>query len=143
MDDETLTAHDILVYATIARYADNHTGVAYPSRTTIAKAARCDIKTVDNAVRKLVNAGCLEKHKRQAETGEANLYIVHEQTVHTSRGRGNNGAPPGEITVRGGGNQTVRELDLIELEDVEPSDWRPMPDDIRAMLGKTDTTDTA
>ena len=143
LDDETLTAHDILVYATIARYADNHTGVAYPSRATIAKAARCDIKTVDSAVRKLVLAGCLEKHKRSSDTGEANLYIVHEQTIHTSRGRGTNGAPLGEQTVRGVGKQTVRELDLIELEAPDLSDWTPMPADIRAMLERPTDGDAA
>jgi len=138
-----LTAHDILVYCTIARYADNHTGVAYPSRATIAKAARCDIKTVDSAVRKLVLAGCLEKHKRSSDTGEANLYIVHVQTIHTSRGRVTNGAPPGEQTVRGGGKQTVRELDSIELEVADTSEWTPMPDDIRAMLESPNTGDRA
>jgi len=143
LDDESLTAHDILVYATIARYADNHTGVAYPSRATIAKAARCDIKTVDSAVRKLVLAGCLEKHKRSSDTGEANLYIVHEQTIHTSRGRGTNGAPPGEQTVRGGGKQTVRELDLLITRSADPSEWTAMPADIRAMLERPTDGDAA
>jgi hypothetical protein len=142
LDDETLTAHDVLVYATIARYADNHTGVAYPSRATIAKAARCDIKTVDSAVRKLVLSGCLEKHKRTTDTGEANVYIVHEQTAQGSRGRGTNGAGVGEQTVRGGGKQTVRELDPIELEAADPSEWTGMPDEIREMLKFRDTGGT-
>ena len=143
LDDETLTAHDVLVYATIARYADNHTGVAYPSRATIAKAARCDIKTVDSAVRKLVISGCLEKHKRTTDTGESNVYIVHELTAQSARGRGNNGAGVGEQTVRGGGKQTVRELDSIELEVADTSEWTPMPDDIRAMLESPKTGDRA
>ena len=141
LDDDTLTAHDVLVYATIARYADNHTGVAYPSRATIAQAARCDIKTVDAAVRRLVNSGCLEKHKRTTDTGESNLYIVHEVTVHATRGRGTNGAGVGEQTVRGGGKQTVRELDPIELEETDPSQWTPMPQELRAMLDTPPTGD--
>jgi hypothetical protein len=143
LDDDTLTAHDVLVYATIARYADNHTGVAYPSRTTIAKAARCDIKTVDAAVRRLVNAGVLEKHKRRHQDGESNVYIVHEVTVHASRGRGTNGAGVGEQTVRPLGKQTVRELDPIELEEADPSEWTPMPDNIRAMLEPPTSGDAA
>jgi len=134
LDDDSLTAHDILVYATIARYADNNTGVAYPSRATIAQAARCDVKTVDAAVKRLVNSGCLEKHKRRTETGEANLYIVHEVTVHAKRRGETNGAGVGKQTVRGGGKQTVRELDSIELDNADPSEWTPMPDDIRALL---------
>jgi len=143
LDDDTLTAHDVLVYATIARYADNHTGVAYPSRTTIAKAARCDIKTVDAAVRRLVNAGVLEKHKRRHQDGESNVYIVHEVTVHAARGRGTNGAGVGEQTVRPLGKQTVRELDPIELEEADPSEWTPMPDNIRAMLEPPTSGDAA
>jgi hypothetical protein len=141
LDDETLTAHDVLVYATIARYADNHTGVAYPSRATIAKASRCDIKTVDSAVRKLVLSGCLEKHKRTTDTGEANLYVVHEQTAQGPRTRGTNGAGVGEQTVRGGGKQTVRELDLIQLEEANPSEWTPMPDELRALITSADNGD--
>ena len=143
LDDTTLTAHDILVYATIARYADNQTGVAYPSRATIAEQARCDIKTVDAAVRRLVLSGCLEKHKRRTEAGEANLYIVHEITARPAGGRGTNGAGVGEQTVRGGGKQTVRELDPIELEPADTSEWTPMPDNIRAMLTKPEPPEAA
>jgi len=142
LDDTSLTAHDVLVYATIARYADNNTGVAYPSRSTIATAARCDIKTVDAAVGRLVRSGCLEKHKRTTKTGEANLYVVHEITARTMGGRGTNGAGVGEQTVRGGGKQTVRELDPIQL-DSDPSEWTPMPDTIHAMLHAPDNGGTA
>jgi hypothetical protein len=143
LDDESLTAHDVLVYATIARYADNHTGVAYPSRGTIAKAARCDIKTVDSAVRKLVASGCLEKHKRTSETGEANLYIVHEQTAHTSRGRGTNGAPPRGTNGARGGETNGAGTRLIQLEVADTSEWTPMPDDVRAMLTRPEPPEAA
>jgi hypothetical protein len=149
LDDETLTAHDVLVYATIARYADVTTGVAWPSRATVAQQARCDIKTVDRCVVRLVAAGFLEKHKRRSEVGESNVYVVHEivaqqQTLNPrSRGRGTNGAGVGTQTVRGGGTQTVRELELLELDKSEPSEWTPMPDSIRAMLQPPDTGDAA
>jgi hypothetical protein len=149
LDDETLTAHDVLVYATIARYADVTTGVAWPSRATVAQQARCDIKTVDRCVVRLVAAGFLEKHKRRSEVGESNVYVVHEivaqqQTLNPrSRGRGTNGAGVGTQTVRGVGTQTVRELELLELDKSEPSEWTPMPDAIRAMLQPPDTGDAA
>jgi hypothetical protein len=149
LDDGTLTAHDVLVYATIARYADVTTGVAWPSRATVAQQARCDIKTVDRCVVRLVAAGFLEKHKRRSEVGESNVYVVHEivaqqQTLNPrSRGRGTNGAGVGTQTVRGGGTQTVRELELLELDKSEPSEWTPMPDSIRAMLQPPDTGDAA
>ena len=149
LDDETLTAHDVLVYATIARYADVNTGVAWPSRATVAQNARCDIKTVDRCVQRLVTAGFLEKHKRKNELGESNVYVVHEIVAHQqtlkprSRGRGTNGAGVGTQTVRPLATQTVRELELLELEEANPSDWTPMPDDIRAMLTPPDTGDAA
>jgi len=140
LDDESLTAHDVLVYATIARYADSNTGVAWPSRQTVAEAARCDIKTVDRCVARLVAAGFLEKHKRKNELGESNVYVVHEivarqETLNVkSRGRGTNGAGG-----RGTNGATPRDTNgagtrTIELEETDPSEWTPMPDDIRAML---------
>ena len=36
LEHRSLTATDVLVYATIARFADNATGEAWPSRQTIA-----------------------------------------------------------------------------------------------------------
>jgi hypothetical protein len=149
LDDESLTAHDVLVYATIARYADVTTGVAWPSRATVAQNARCDIKTVDRCVARLVAAGFLEKHKRKNELGESNVYVVHEivaqqQTLNNrSRGRDSNGATRGTQTVRRVGTQTVRELELLELDKSDPSEWTPMPDDIRAMLNTPHNGDAA
>ena len=149
LDDESLTAHDLLVYATIARYADVTTGVAWPSRATVAQNARCDIKTVDRCVTRLVAAGFLEKHKRKHELGESNVYVVHEivnrqETLKPrSRGRGTNGAGVGTQTVRPLGTQTVRELEPIQLEEADPSEWTPMPDSIREMLQPPDHGDAA
>jgi DNA-binding transcriptional MocR family regulator len=149
LDNELLSAHDILVYATIARYADGTTGVAWPSRKTVAEQARCDIKTVDRSIGRLVASGFLEKHKRKHELGESNVYIVHEIVAQQetlkprSRGRDSNGARVGTQTVRPLGTQTVRELEPIQLDKAEPSDWTPMPDDIRAMLTAPDTGDEA
>jgi hypothetical protein len=149
LDDDTLTAHDVLVYATIARYADVTTGVAWPSRATVAQNARCDIKTVDRCVTRLVAAGFLEKHKRRNELGESNVYVVHEIVARQdtlkprSRGRGTNGAGVGTQTVRPLGTQTVRELELLELDKREPSEWSPMPDELRAMLERPRPGDAA
>ena len=133
LEDEALTAHDVLVYATIAKWADNDTGVAYPSRQSIAQAARCDIKTVDRSVTRLVAAGYLEKHKRKHENGESNLYVIHEITARQERlrGRDSNGAtPPRGRDLNGAGTRP------IQLEETKPSEWTPMPDNVRAMLPK-------
>jgi hypothetical protein len=140
LDDENLTAHDVLVYATIARYADVNTGVAWPSRKTVADQARCDIKTVDRSVTRLVDAGFLEKHKRRSEAGESNIYVVHEIVAHQqtlksrSRGRDTNGAGVGTQTVRPLATQTVRELEPIQLDTADPSEWTLPPPELKAML---------
>jgi hypothetical protein len=124
-----------------------NTGVAWPSRSTVAQNARCDIKTVDRSVSRLVTAGFLEKHKRTTAKGdESNVYVVHEIVARQEqletpprkrRGGDSNGARGGTQTVRGGGTQTVRELEPIQLEETHPSEWAPMPDTIRAMLENT------
>jgi predicted transcriptional regulator len=152
LDDDTLTAHDVLVYSTIARYADVTTGVAWPSRATVAQNARCDIKTVDRSVIRLVSAGFLEKHKRSTEKGdESNVYVVHEIVARQeqlepkakrTRGGDFRGAGGGTQTVRGGGTQTVRELEPIQLEEADPSEWTPMPDHLRALLDRDRPSET-
>lgn len=52
------------VYAILARYADNETMQAFPSRSTIAERARCGVKSVDRAVDELVKIGAIQKEKR-------------------------------------------------------------------------------
>ncbi len=135
LDDDSLTAHDVLVYATIARYADVTTGIAWPSRATVAQNARCDIKTVDRCVTRLVTAGFLEKHKRKTEKGDdSNVYVVHEIVARQEQLEARPRRRGGDSRGAGGGTQTVRELEPIQLEEADPSEWTPMPDDIRAML---------
>jgi len=140
LEDESLTAHDVMVYATIARYADVTSGEAWPSRSTVAQQARCDIKTVDRAVTRLVAAGFLEKHKRKNQEGETNLYVVHEvvarqETLEKRKaGRDSNGARVGTQTVRPLATQTVRELEPLELEEADPSEWTEPPADLLASL---------
>ena len=160
LDDENLTAHDVLVYATISRYADSATGVAWPSRSTVAEQARCDIKTVDRSVQRLVAAGFLEKHKRRTDKGdEANVYVIHEivarqeQLEPAKGGRDFRGTGGGDLNGARGGTQTVRELEPIELDKAQQpldytsapdtSEWTPMPDHIRAMLKPPPNGETA
>ena len=149
LDDESLTAHDVLVYATIARYADVNSGEAWPSRHTVAQQARCDIKTVDRAVTRLVAAGFLEKHKRKNELGESNIYVVHEIVARQetlkpkSRGRDTNGAGGRDTNGATPGGTNGAGTRTIELEKTDPSDWTPMPEGIRAMLASPEPGEAA
>ena len=80
LEHRSLTATDVLVYATIARFADSQTGEAYPSRATISGLARCSVSTIDRSISTLVKLGFLSKQSRRTKAGDpdSNLYLVHE-----------------------------------------------------------------
>jgi predicted transcriptional regulator len=52
------------LYAVLARYADNNTHKAFPSRETLATRLRCSKASVDRAVMELVDAHAIEKKHR-------------------------------------------------------------------------------
>jgi len=52
------------LYAVLARYADNNTHKAFPSRETLATRLRCSKASVDRAVMELVDAKAIEKKHR-------------------------------------------------------------------------------
>ena len=67
----------VRVYAIIARYADNQTLTAWPSRATIAERAKCTVKSVDRAVAELIQLGALGKELRNDHEGQkSSLYTL-------------------------------------------------------------------
>ena len=82
----------IRLYAILARYADNETHKAYPSRATLANRLNCSLASVDRAATELVTHGAMSKRLR------ANSSIVY--TLHTV-------APQGVITQDEGGSSPV------------------------------------
>jgi len=143
VDHPDIEALDVAVYVAIKRHADHH-GQAHPSRQTIARLAKCSVKTVDRAVERLVDINALEKHARRNKAGDAisNLYIIHE----APSGGGVSQSLGGVSQSPGVASERRTELDPVELEGDDPpdtSEWTPMPDDIRAMLAPPETTDAA
>jgi hypothetical protein len=150
LEHRSLTATDVLVYATIARFADNRTGEAYPSRATIAGLARSSVDTVDRSIRILEQAGFLTKERRKGPKGEpaSNLYVVHEiaeaaveggSRTHAARG-GRADAASGSRT--DAARTTPTELDTGETP-IQASEWTLPPADVTAMmveLGLKETT---
>ncbi len=65
----------IRLYAILARYADNETHKAYPSRATLADRLNCSLASVDRASTELVRHGAMSKQLR------ANSSIIY--TLHT------------------------------------------------------------
>lgn len=75
--DADLSDRAIRIYSLIARYADNDTLQAFPSRDTLARRARCHVKSVDRAIKELVEAGALDKkHRKHDDAHYSNLYTV-------------------------------------------------------------------
>lgn len=128
-----LSATDVLVYCTIARFADNETGQAYPSRSTIAIYARCSESTVDRSVKALIDAGFLTKQARRTKAGDpdSNLYVIHEiaeQGVASPvKGGGVTGDDWGGVM----GDDLTRPN---QLEGRTPSEWTEPPDDVKAKM---------
>ena len=83
----------IRLYAILARYADNQTQKAYPSRATLADRLNCTLASVDRAATELVTFGAMSKRLRP------NSSIVY--TLHTT-------APEGLITPDKGGSSPVK-----------------------------------
>jgi hypothetical protein len=83
----------IRLYAILARYADNETHKAFPSRATLAERLNCSLASVDRAATELVTHGAMSKRLR------ANSSIVY--TLHTT-------APEGVVTSDEGGSSPVR-----------------------------------
>jgi predicted transcriptional regulator len=62
--DRGLSSTALKLYIVLARFADWDTGIAFPARDTLAERMDCSEKTVDRAVKELVEAQCIEKEFR-------------------------------------------------------------------------------
>ena len=62
--DRGLSSTALKLYIVMARFADWNTGMAFPSRETLAKRMKCSVKTVDRAVIEIVAAECVSKISR-------------------------------------------------------------------------------
>jgi hypothetical protein len=76
--DSVLSDKAIRLYVVLARFADNRTHEAFPSRETLAKRMRCSARSVDRAAQELLNVGAITKKQRH------NSSLVY--TLRVSRG---------------------------------------------------------
>lgn len=139
LEHPSLSGTDVLVYCTIARFADNGSGEAYPSRATVATYARCSVDTVDRSIKSLEAAGLLTVEKRRSDRGGSatNLYTVHEIAEQAGGGR-THAATPSRTRAAPPSRTHAARTRTIELEpsrDVhDPSEWTLPPDDVRARI---------
>ena len=74
-----VSAQAIRLYCVLRKYADNETLDAYPSRQTLANKMQVDsTKTVDRAIKELLDIGALTVSRRLKDNGEfdSNLYTL-------------------------------------------------------------------
>ncbi len=61
---DKISDRGVRLYGILRRKADNATGVAWPSRSTLADLLRCSKESVDRAVKELVSAGAVTTERR-------------------------------------------------------------------------------
>jgi hypothetical protein len=90
--DGDISDRAVRLYAILARYADNETMEAFPSRETLAARGRCHVKSVDRAMQELIDIGAVVKSHRKAGNG-------FQSNVYTLRRVGTTQSPPRDTTV--------------------------------------------
>jgi len=124
----------IRLYSILARYADNETLQAFPSRETLAKRAHCHIKSVDRAIQELIDIGAvLKSHRRNGDSYQSNLYTLKRvgTAVSPGRDRSDQGVGTGESPGRDTSVHLTRTTELEPENDSKnkaksvPADWKP------------------
>lgn len=118
----------IRLYSVLARYADNQTHQAFPSRETLAGHMHCSAKSVDRATEELIKIGAITKRQRH------NSSLVY--TLRVSQGGGHQ-SPGGWTPLSRGVDKDVELTRTTELEPKNyidkkaksvPPDWKPTPE---------------
>jgi hypothetical protein len=112
--DLDISDRAIRLYAVLARYADNDTHKAYPSRETLAQRLRCSKASVDRAAQELVDCHAMTKKQRH------NSSIVYTLQVSSPMTRG-------VLTHDEGGSSPVQRGvltsdDLTRTTELEPKE---------------------
>ena len=80
VDDESIDLKpvDIAVYSVLCMYADNDDYTSYPSVETIAKKARCSMRTVHRSLDTLKEVGYIDIINRKDKRGfkTSNQYVL-------------------------------------------------------------------
>lgn len=126
------------LYAVLARYADNNTHKAFPSRETLAKRLRCSKASVDRAVMELVDARAIEKKHRAYNSVLYTVLVDGPEGVITHEDKVLSPVSTDVIT----GDEVTRTTQLEPDNYIDtntkrrqgvPEDWQPS-DKVRADL---------
>jgi hypothetical protein len=123
--DADISDRAIRVYSILARYADNDTLQAFPSRETLAKRCRCHWRSIDRAVDELVTVGAIVKtHRKNGDAYQSNLYTLRRVMPRVSPGTDT--TVTGVLTPQSVGTDTGGNLTITT--ELEPSNIEPLND---------------
>jgi hypothetical protein len=119
--DADISDRAIRVYSILARYADNDTLQAFPSRDTLAKRCHCHWRSIDRAIDELVTLGAIVKtHRKHGDAYQSNLYTLRRVLPQLSVGSDTTVTgvlTPQSVGTDTGGNLTITtELDPQNIE---------------------------
>lgn len=78
LEDESLSAVDVMTYTALAYFADNNTRECWPSLAKLAKKARCHPSTVSASLSRLEALGYIKRQEQRRRDGGrgSNLYTL-------------------------------------------------------------------
>ena len=118
--DSDLSDRAIRVYSVLARYADNETLQAYPSRDTLAQRCHCHWRSVDRAIDELVRLGAITKtHRKNGDSYQSNLYTLRR--VLPTQSGGTDTTVRGVVTPQSVGTDTGGNLTITT--ELEPDNY--------------------
>lgn len=87
--DAEISALAVRTWAVLRSYADNDTGLAWPSRSTIARRCGVSVDSIDRALKELVKAKTVKIIRRRGKNGEplTNLFRLVIHTVAAPKRR--------------------------------------------------------
>jgi predicted transcriptional regulator len=118
------------LYAVLARYADNNTHKAFPSRETLATRLRCSKASVDRAVMELVDAHAIEKQHRAYNSVLYTVLVDAPEGVITHEDMVSSPVSTDVITP----DDVTRTTELEPENYIDkkgksvPPDWQPTPE---------------
>jgi len=119
--DADISDRAVRIYSILARYADNDTLQAFPSRDTLAKRAHCHWRSVDRAIDELITIGAVKKqHRKHGDAYQSNLYTLRRVLPQVSLGTDNTVRgvlTPQSVGTDTGGNLTIT-TELEPLNDI-------------------------
>lgn len=113
-----ISALAVRLYGTLQRYADKDSGACHPARKTLAMKCQTTTKSIDRALRELVELGAIEMHQRRNTNGDL---TSNQYTVITASGVGTKSPLPRDKNGTRGRDKNDPETIVSMNHSQEPS----------------------